>query len=691
MKVEQLPWALGIAAELRAEVDSLNAAESLRIPLEPGGWWHQYVCETHHTELLFDEMEADAEAYRCPHGCLAQRAAYRGAWLVYKHQQLARMALQAAAVYAASGGAVEAPGYAELSKKLIVDYAAQYPLYPVHPDAQPWMLKGRAFHQALTEAIWATTLIRAYLLLSDEGVSFSEDEKEKLAVFFELMEGSMSAYRHILIHERRNPENNYTAWLNAALACVYAAQGEREKLAELVQAEGGFIDHLSIGVKPDQFEFEATTYYHVFVLRAYLIFAEMAERCGVSLYEAVGAQGQSLRGMLSLLAALADDQGVLPALHDGPLERRPYAREIAEVAEQGLAIYGLRELAPVLGEAYRQLGALPGSRTGLEALLYGDSAELAAFPPDTELLQGVRSSKLLQGVRSSKLLAESGFVIGRHRANPLAYLADFGEHGGAHGHRDKLHVSLMHAAGVLAPDQGVTPYGSSLRPWYGETACHNTVSLNGQSQAEHTGRCVQFSCGEQGTYVWLQSEDAYPALAGCRLDRHLLLTADWLLDWFEVTLEAEAGDEASMEWWLHPLVPPVSAQLREAPQISISVPFGESELALPVTGSFAPEAGQVHVRYSLPSGETVWHTAGVMPGQELLTVLTPGHSVDPSVPLTAVLHRERGRRARFVHVYRAGAEPAALRFEEDLLNVSVQNSTTTVAWSETGGLLIVSR
>ncbi|MGG1518846.1 heparinase II/III family protein [Paenibacillus oryzisoli] len=673
MKVDQLPWAHGIAAELQAEVDRLAAAGSLRIPLEPGGWWHQYVCETHHTELLFDEMEADAETYRCPHGCIVEGAAYRGAWLVFKHQQLARVALQAAAVYAAFGGTVEVSSYAELSKKLIVDYAAQYPLYPVHPDAQPWMLKGRAFHQALTEAIWATTLIRAYLLLSDEGVAFAEEEREKLAVFFELMAGSMSAYRHILIHERRNPENNYTAWLNAALACVYAAQGEREKLSGLIDDEGGFVHHLSIGVKPDQFEFEGTTYYHVFVLRAYLIFAEMAERCGVSLYEAVGAQGQSLRGMLSLLVELADDQGVLPALHDGPMERRPYAREIAEVAEQGLARYGMRELAPVLREAYRQLGAGAGSRTGLEALLCGDGAELASLSP-------------VGSVRSSKLLAESGFVLGRHEANPLAFLADFGEHGGAHGHRDKLHVSLLHAAGMLAPDQGVTPYGSSLRPWYGETACHNTISLNGQSQAEHTGRCVQFTCGEESTYVWLQSEGAYPALAGCRLDRHLLLTADWLLDWFEVTLE----DEAQVEWWLHPLVPPISGQLREEGQVSISVPLGESELTLPVTGSFAPEAGQVAARYSLPGGEAVWHTAWVMPGQELVTVQTPGHSVDPSVPLTAIVHRERGRRARFVHVYRAEAAPARLALEEDLLEVSMPGRSTSIQWSETSGLHVVS-
>ncbi|MDD9265732.1 hypothetical protein ACFPES_01675 [Paenibacillus sp. GCM10023248] len=176
-----------------------------------------------------------------------------------------------------------------------------------------------------------------------------------------------------------------------------------------------------------------------------------------------------------------------------------------------------------------------------------------------------------------------------------------------------------------------------------------TVSLNGQSQAEHTGRCVQFMCGDgqSSTYVWLQSDAAYP-YAGCRLDRHLLLTADWMLDWFEV-VQAEGSVESLTDWWLHPVVPPLSGRLQEvgaAGGVSrppIAVPFGESTLDLPVTGSFAPEAGQaVPIEYRLPGGSTVWHTAWVMPGQELLAVQTPGLSTDPSVRLTGLLHRVRG-------------------------------------------------
>lgn len=309
-------------------------------------------------------------------------------------------------------------------------------MYPVHPDAQPWMLSGRAFHQALTEAIWSTTLIRAYLLLVDYGVTFTEEEELRLQTFFTMLEESMEQYRHILIYEKKNAENNYTAWLNASLACVYAAKGTREKLASLLEGEGGFYHHLSIGVKPDGFEFEGSTYYHIFVLRAYLIAAEMSGRFGVDLYAAKGDQGQSIRGMFQLLVELSGDNGELPAVHDGPYARVPFAREIAEVFEIGIAVYKDPSLQPILANAYRYLYGQE-LRTGLEAVLYGAGES-------KELQTSYR-------VRDSVLLPDSGFAVLRHPGNPLSVLADFGEHGGSHGHFDKLHITIMHRWGRLLP------------------------------------------------------------------------------------------------------------------------------------------------------------------------------------------------------------------------------------------------
>nr|CUX79055.1 Heparinase II/III-like protein [Niallia circulans] len=694
-KTEKHAWGRRVLAEIKEELKRLEATGSLHIPVEPGGWWHQYVCPRHHAELLFDPAERDAQSFRCPHGCLIEGEAYRGAWLAFKHQSLARAALQAAAVYAAS----RETAYALLAKRIIAGYAHQFPDYLVHPDAQPWMLKGRAFHQALTEAIWSTTLLRACLLLSDEGVTWTEPEREALDGYLRLLEASMTEYRRILIHERGNAENNYTAWLNASLSCIYAVKNDRGGLLALIAGEGGWKHHLSIGVKPDQLEFEGSTYYHVFVLRAYLISAEMAERFGIDLYDAEGTAGQSMWGMFDVLAALADDRGVLPALHDGPMERLPYAREIAEIMEIGLSRYRQPGIVPILREAYRQMGGPDGARCQLEALLYGEGEEPAAWRFVGRAAAGGGSDGEEAGLqRASRLLRDSGFVLGRRASNALSFLADFGPHGGSHGHYDKLHLTMMHRDTAFTPDFGMVPYGSELRKqWFAETASHNTVSLGGASQAAHTGSCLRFEETEAYTYVWLRSEGAYP---GCRMDRHLLLTDQWLLDWFEVT----AGEEASIEWWMHPIVPAEEEEGRigvETGPWQLADEGGVYELAiqgewqrLPVVKRYeaAPPvgsaAGELKLSYKVPSGGRIYHAALLQPGDETYAVQTPGTSIDPSRPLTALLHRRHGRSARFVHVYSAGERTALKEISPGAVQVQSAGEICTYELTEQGLIVV---
>ncbi|MFH5182980.1 heparinase II/III family protein [Paenibacillus sp. TAB 01] len=578
-KLSTTSWAQGLLLQLKEELDELSSRGSINIPEEPGGWWHQYVCPTHHTELLFDPAERDAHAFICPHGCRIEGDAYRGAWLVFKHQAIARYALQAAAVYAGT----KEPAYADLAKRIVVSYAAQFPLYPVHPDAQPWMLKGRAFHQALTEAIWATTLLRAYVLLRDEGVAFDTEEQEQVDLFLSMLESSMTQYRHILIHEKKNAENNYTAWLNAALSCVYAARGEVEPLKALIEGEGGWRHHLSIGVKPDQFEFEGSTYYHIFVLRAYLISAEMAERFSIDLYHEKGSDGQCMQGMFEVLIGMADNQGALPALHDGPLARLPFAREIAEIMEIGLAQYGIgagrssvpstvirpedrgAAYAAILGEVYAQMSG-ERRRSTLEALVYGEG--------ELELGQSMPS-------RSPQFLEQSGFVTGRLEGSELSFLSDFGAHGGSHGHYDKLHLTLQHAGAAISPDLGMVPYGSALRKsWFAETASHNTVSVGGSSQAPHEGLCKHYAADGDTVSVWLRSEHAYE---GCLLDRHLHLSRNGLVDWFEVKLE----QANTIDWWMHALMAPEAVNGCWV----TTAEAGASQLAVSAEGETASAAG----------------------------------------------------------------------------------------------------
>ncbi|WP_053377143.1 heparinase II/III domain-containing protein [Paenibacillus sp. FJAT-27812] len=654
-KAEMYGWCADALKELAAELDQVTAAAEHQrepaIPMEPGGWWHSYVCPAHHSELLFDPLEEDAAIFTCPHGCELRGEPYRGAWLVFKHQSLARHALQAAAVFAATGEG----RYADLGRSIIVRYAQQFPHYPVHPAASPWMLKGRAFHQALTEAIWATTLIRAYLLLVDEGISFTEGE-ETLHAFFAMLESSMLEYHAILTNERGNPENNYTAWLNAALSCVYAARGERQKLLAQLDDEGGFRHHLSIAVKPDQLEFEGSIYYHVFVLRAYLINAEMAARFGEDLYGYSGEAGQSISGMLDVLAQLADASGSLPALHDGPYWREPYARELAEIFEIGLAQYGNEDILPLLSKVYGQLSPDAPSRSGLEAVLYGTGDW--KLKPRKEQMETV-------------LLQSSGFAVLAHERNKLSCLLDFGSHGGSHGHYDKLNLMLSHRSYPLTPDRGTVPYGSRLKKeWYPHTACHNTVSIGGRSQSEAQGACIKHEKEQSRSYAWIRTGDAYE---GAVLDRHVLVNDLWVLDWFEVRLV----EKQQVDWWFHYVGvgdSGIGERHYKKDPASMPKPLGEHDgyayvQAISRFETSAPRSYTVRIEQQTQLKEqsppeevsvTLWADAG----SSLIHVLTPGIAVDPSQRSEGLLHRQVGDNVRFIAVYACGNDAPQLRWTE---------------------------
>jgi hypothetical protein len=631
-KIRHYPWATAALQQIQSELDMVIREET-DIPLEPGGWWHQYVCPEHHTELLFDPLVPNAQQFLCPHGCVLEGEPYRGAWLVFKHQSMARYALQSAVVYAATGET----SYAEWSEGVLLRYAAQYPRYPVHPDSQPWMLRGRAFHQALTEALWATTLIRAYLLLRDEGVSFSGGKRE-LDFFVTMLETSLTEARTILVDVQNKPESNYTAWLNAALASLYALNGDKTKMAALIDGKAGLKHHLTIGVKPDQLEYEGSTYYHVFVLRAYLIAAEMASRLDFSLYSCKGEQGQSFEGMLDLLAALANDRGELPAFHDGPYERLPYSREIAEICEIGISRYQKSEYVPMLMESYRLMYG-ERTRTGLEALLFGEGDWLTK--PETQ-------------DRTSSFLEHSGFVVGRLPGSPLSFYADFGGHGGSHGHYDKLHVTLEHHGHWITPELGMVPYGSAMRKqWYASTASHNTVSLNGKSQEPHSGECVSFNRKNDTVYAWLRSRGAYE---GCVLNRHLFLTPEWMLDWFE----AELSEDSHIDWWMHS---PILSPMPDHRQWSKAEgPLGDNQPYSYVHQTYAwrGECG-TSSQLTMHGGQGGHVTMSTLafPSSAIVIARTPGTAQDPVKTMNGLLHRQYGRTGQFVTVYTAGNKQAA--------------------------------
>lgn len=395
----------------------------MKLPPGRGGWWHDYVCPVHGVEL--DHVGLTSGVFPvlgapCRYGCAIDTPKVRGAWTVLAHQACAARLAEADP---------------DVATALLEEYAERYAAAPAeHDGAAGWMLRGRLFHQALTEAIWAVRIGTAATAL---GVV--PDLRAALG-------RAMAAARETLVGQDRFT-SNYTAWLNAAGA---VCTGDRSWLT----GEHGVFAHVLAATDEEGWEWEGSTYYHTFVLRAYLLALRDTEDDDLP-----RPVLHRLRAMVDVLATVSTIGGLVPALHDTPYARPDTDAEYAElwalVVERGWATANPRQAVTV----YRGVGYAVLRGSGIHAIV------------------------------------------------------DFGPHGGSHGHRDKLALYLYGAATAWQPDPGQVPYGhASWREHYASTSAHPTFRVDGAEQAECAGTLLR--ADESGVEVAV--DDAYPGVRAIR-------------------------------------------------------------------------------------------------------------------------------------------------------------------------------
>ncbi len=414
-------------------------AEVPVLPTERGGWWHAYVCPAHGVELDHDGLLGgtfpDGGA-RCRYGCRITSVAVQGAWTVLAHQACARQ-IRALARSPQTDDRNTAVG-------LLAAYARQYAELgsATHNGAAEWMLRGRLFHQALTEAIWAVTIGQAARELRDAGHLIPVEVDELLRT----LATAAGDARDALIATGRF-DSNYTAWLIAAGA---TCSGRRQWLT----GPHGLFAHVPAAIRPDGWEWEGSTYYHGFVLRAYLLALQ-----ALPLVEVPDEVQARLNEMAAVLSTITTTGGLVPALHDGPYDRPPARYELEE----------LHELVSLF-------------------LATPTPAQAVTLYPDT------------------------GYAV--LRAAGLHAVVDFGPHGGSHGHRDKLALYLYGAATPWQPDPGQVPYAHhSWRRHYASTAAHPTFSIDGLDQDE----CAGYLIGHDRGSVGVGCDTAYPGVSARRI------------------------------------------------------------------------------------------------------------------------------------------------------------------------------
>lgn len=491
------------------------------IPWARGGWWHDYVCPSHGTEL---RPPTAAGYYPCPHGCQLSGEPYASAWTVLEHQAMAREMRLRARRYRAAADPVDL----DRAVELLNAYARLYAEVAVSgwsERAQGWMLRGKLFSQALTEALWGVQVADAVAVLAGVATARHRLDDESVHGLLRALRTTVSDARRLLVDERGELRSNYTAWLDCAGASVaraLVALGEPDDPEAWHQAAH---EQLRAAVSDDGWEWEAATYYHLFVLRAHLLALHGTDPAGLP-PDVI----DRLAGMVQVLVSLAAPDGELPMLHDGPYRRDGALLELIEVCVLAGQLWESTGLDRVEAHARRELAA---PHDGLEDLLDG----WFAGPPLPKL----------DARRESVHFADAGIVVLRDQADTWQAVVDAGPHGGSHGHLDKLALYLYGAYGSWQLAPGVPPYGSPLRRGhYARTLAHPTVRIDDADQQPCTGRVERWDPGPPARAV-LRADDAFP---GVTLRRWLIMTTDYLLD--VVRARSGSGDEHTVTLGFRP-------------------------------------------------------------------------------------------------------------------------------------------
>lgn len=472
------------------------------LPPEGGQWTLWYVCPTHGVHLVYSPPMT--------HTCPVDSKVWTGwpydqviyAWM---HQDLAEKARVLALASKLTGDA----GKAQAAIGILKAYADAYGTYPIHDvDGRATTSGARALAQTLDESSWLIDLAWAYDLVAD---ATSLADADRAHIEKDLLRASAAT-----IARNGAGESNWQSWHNGALAAVGFALDDPLLLSDALDSPtDGFEYQMAHSVSGDGLWYEGSWGYHFFALDPLAQTAQMARRAGRDLFAR-----PALRSMYFAPLLFAQPDLTLPAFND----------------DGGSSLVSNASDFEVAYERYGDPAAAgPASKRtrGEAALLFGAEAlPIAPAPPS-----------------ASALFPDSGFAVLRAGAGiDQRYLAfKFGPHGGWHGHYDKLGFVLFGRGGVLAVDPGTQSYAAPTHAtWDKVTLSHNTVVVDGKTQAEATGSLHRYVALPA---VSMAAADAGGAYATARLLRTMVLAGDYVVDRFRV--RATDGAAHAVDWALH--------------------------------------------------------------------------------------------------------------------------------------------
>lgn len=604
-KAASAPWAQAAWRSIEAVASHFLVTEQT-VPHEAGGWIHNYICQEHWLPIVFDGSTPGL--HHCPAGHVVEGEKMDGAWRVWRHRQITDLARDAGFAYQVTGS--------EICHQLVVtvldQYADFYTKFDGLSDAEPWMLKGHAFNQALTEGLWAVPLIQAYDCVQE---TLTETQKGELcANLWGPLRQVMEQAQDKLI-AKGEPHHNYMAWINCCLGLMGFALQNQHMIDRAIEAPAGIKSHLASAILPDNMEFEVTPYYHNFVLLANLILAQAADANGFDISGFVAPDGQSNMGMGRAVASLAWPDGSLPDISEGSYwQDSIYDPELIQVYEILDGQAAGDEFQQVLAAAYDRENRL---RSNWAALMFGKASPPINKPATTPANQLPHT-----------FLASSGLAQWR-TGNKLAALATFGPYTGHHHQADRLSLIVW----PFSKDAGSPLYALAARKaWYPHSYAHNTIVVDGQTHANCGGELVSWD----GHQLVMRMPEAY---ADVELERSTKVEDNKIFD----RLTAAADGEHTFDWVFH-----IDGDVKPSCQLTVL----DRPLAAEGAAAFIQLTGECAVadQISLFVSHSHYGYKLTLSGEVPFTLLIgtcPGTSRTPTERRTVIIGRTIGKKQTY--------------------------------------------
>ncbi len=588
------------------DAQAVGRAETLlanppAVPTGEAQWIFYYACPQDGARL----RPETADQHRCPTcGAIYDDARTVAAHRHLLHDQLNRNILDLATAHHLSGDG----RFAELATKLLLDLARLYPNWPRHDRwGRTGLLAttgGWRYAQLLDEAVSLIVLARAYDLIA-EADCLDDDRRRRIEA---------GLFGHVARAIRRwqpfvDNRSNHQTWFNAAYATAGVAVADAELLRQALEGQFGLAWQLEHSVTDDGLWYEGTMAYHFYALQAVEQTLEAAQGAGVSL-----AEHARLRSLWEGPRRLAYPNGQLAAINDSdPANLAAFARHFAW------------------------------------------AAEYFAMPFDAT------------PSRDSALLADAGLAVLRvgTGADSAMAILDYGQHGGGHGHFDKLNLLLYADGREWLLDPGRLTYSvPEHHSWARTTVAHNTVAIDGRSQQATSGQLLHFATGDGWAATAAETEGAYP---GILLRRCLLLTEGFLVDVFEV----RSDRSAPIDWFAHA----VAERLLPAGEAG-AVALGEGDgyghfrelRTLSAAGPWIFAAGDRRL--------AVWGVEA--PGETVLAATGIGYRLEQRLP--TLIRRRQAAKTTFATVYDWRGAVRAVRISQTGDTFEMEVATPDTYW-----------